>query len=333
MQHHNHQRSRTPRPPLFFALPTAAEDDTSPLRSALESITWMSTPVRNLADLVGGIEALEQLDDEPVPDEPFDWTDIEDRHREAVGDVLSALDSALGTSCPAVPSDPREVLLAIGVSGIKSLWSAAVDAEYRTIVRRLLARVAQRDPVMLSRTSPDRTAAALAWLAIHGNDDLRRSTTLTAGDLWMLFRVSNCTDRGRALHRAAGFVVPEQDWWRSRQSDVWMPNVGLLHSTIRRRFVHRRADLVKAIGNERELRAAKHPIRLRENERYLSGRPITPMWAARAVVDNDRAVIALTLGERVVAPEVLALTVPDARRLVAMLGNALDAPSRPTIVQ
>lgn len=64
-----------------------------------------------LAGLVGGEEALKALDDRPLPDEPFNWTGIADDIRDRVSEILILTDRACD-----------EIL----------------DAEYRTVLRRLL---------------------------------------------------------------------------------------------------------------------------------------------------------------------------------------------------
>ncbi|MGH8909817.1 MAG: hypothetical protein ACRD0K_25820 [Egibacteraceae bacterium] len=68
---------------------------------------------------VGGPDRLADLDDAPLPDEPFAWSGIPDDIRDRVGDVLARCDRCC------------EELL---------------DVECRTACRRLLARAAAGDP-------------------------------------------------------------------------------------------------------------------------------------------------------------------------------------------
>jgi hypothetical protein len=296
-------RSGATRPPLFgVPTPAANGETTSALRSTLNSINWLSTSVRELADLVGGIDALEDLDAEPLPDEPFNWMGVRDSHRPLVEEVLDALDAVLGTSS-----------------------YSPIDVEYRTITRRLLSRVADRDPSVLSGTSATRIAAALTWIAMSGNEDLKKGTTLSAQDLWALFGVTNTTDRGRTLYRAMDFILPEQEWqyYSRRRSDVLLADARFMHSRNRSSLIRRRGELIRAIRQERGLGAAKHSITLMNGYIHTEARPITPRSAQRSAADGKRPVIAVTLGERRGDNEVVALTIYDAQRLVVMLEQAL----------
>jgi hypothetical protein len=295
-------RSGATRPPLFGLPAPAGEEITSPLRSTLNSISWLSSSVRRLADQVGGIDALEDLDAEPIPDEPFSWMGVHESHRAVVEDVLSAIDAAFATPL-----------------------SSPIDVEYRTITRRLLARVADRDPSTLLGTTGPRIAAALTWIAMSGNEDLKKGSTLTTQDLWKVFGVTNCSDRGRTLHRALDFFAPDHEWeWPyRRRSDVLLSDARYLHSRNRASLVRQRDELIAAILQERALGAARHSVMLQDGYRYTSARPITPRSAQRSAVDGHRPVIAVTLGEHRHENEVVALTIHDAQRLVVMLEQAL----------
>ena len=258
--------------------------------------------MRRLADQVGGIDELEDLDAEPIPDQPFSWMGVRESHRQIVEGVLAAIDVAF-----------------------ESPESAPIDVEYRTITRRLLARVADRDPSALVGTTSPRVAAAIAWVAMSGNEDLKKGTTFTAQELWKLFGVSNSTDRGRTLHRALGFVRPEQEWsWGyGRRSDVLLTDARFMHSRNRASLVRQRDALIVAILNEQALGAAKHSVTLQDGYLHIEARPITPRSARRAVLDAQRPVIAVALGEHRRENEVVALTIHDAQRLVVMLEQAL----------
>lgn len=295
-------RSGATRPPLF-GVPTPADGEvTSPLRSTLNSISWLSSKVRHLADQVGGIDALEDLDAVPIPDEPFSWMGVRESHKAIVGEVLAALDAAFDAEL-----------------------SLPIDEEYRTITRRLLARIADRDPSTLVGTTAPRVAAALTWIAMNGNEDLKKGTTLTTQDLWKAFGVTNCTDRGRTIHRALDFIAPEQEWnWPyRRRSDVLLNDARFMHSRNRASLVRQRDALIAAILQEQALGAVRHSVTLQDGYRYTEARPITPRSAQRAAFDGQRPVIAVTLGERRHEKEVVALTIHDAQRLVVMLEQAL----------
>jgi len=203
--------------------------------------------------------------------------------------------------------------------------SSPIDVEYRTISRRLLARVADRDPSVLVGTAAPRIAAALAWIALSGNDQLKKGTGITTNDLWKLFGVTNPTDRGRSLYAALDFLVCGQayDWPYRRPTEVVLNDARFLHSRNRAALVRQRDELIKAIVQEQALGAARHSVTLQDGYRYTSARPITPRSAQRAAFDGQRPVIAVTLGERRSEHEVVALTVHDAQRLVVMLEQVL----------
>ena len=92
---------------------------------------------------VGGSEALDALDDEPLPDEPFAWDGIPDDVVPKVAEVLEACDRC----CDAV-----------------------LDVEYRTACRRYLARVASAAPqVFRRRGRTDTASAAVCWTVGKAN--------------------------------------------------------------------------------------------------------------------------------------------------------------------
>src|ERR1700748_1737268 len=73
----------------------------------------------HLIEEVGDADALWRLEATPLPDEPFDWSAVEPRDERFVQEVL-----ALSDPCP----------------------PAALDIDSRPPPRRILARVAARDP-------------------------------------------------------------------------------------------------------------------------------------------------------------------------------------------
>ena len=123
--------------------------------------------VRDLANRVGGLDALEQLDDAPIADEPFDWSVVPDGHQAFVRDVLATIDETCDR------------------------W---LDVEYRTIARRLLARELVHDSKPLRRSkSPDRVVAGVVHAVLAGNGELGRRTGR--------FRAVDVAGRGAACHR------------------------------------------------------------------------------------------------------------------------------------
>jgi Domain of unknown function (DUF6398) len=97
-----------------------------------------------LAGVVGGRQALTDLDTEPLPPEDFAWDPIPADVRERVGEVLDLVDGCC---------------------------DALLDEEYRTACRRLLARAAAADPAIFRRRSrADTAAAAVCWVIGKAND-------------------------------------------------------------------------------------------------------------------------------------------------------------------
>ncbi len=87
---------------------------------------------------VGGRLALRELDDEPLPDEPFEWSGVPEDVRPVVQEVLDACDRCA---------------------------DEMLDVEHRTAMRRSLSRAAVGDPAAVFRrkASPVRAARDGAW--------------------------------------------------------------------------------------------------------------------------------------------------------------------------
>lgn len=129
---------------------------------------------------VGGRLQLMGLDDEPLPDEPFEWAGIADDIRPAVQEVLEACDRV------------AEELL---------------DVEHRTAMRRFLGRAAVGDSSIFRRkASPARGAAAVAWVIARANDTAGgHRSELTVGELLGAFGVTDSvSQRAEPLLRANG---------------------------------------------------------------------------------------------------------------------------------
>lgn len=163
-----------------------------------------------LAHDVGGVDALMALDEEPLPDEDFDWTGIPEGIRSAVAAILEHCDGCA---------------------------DALFDVEHRTAMRRFLARAARNDPTVFARKgSPVRGAAAIAWVISTGNRTAGVwSAPMTAKDLLAHFGITgSVSDRAGTLIRAAG--LPTGHATRS----VELADPGLLVSTRRKSLVRSR---------------------------------------------------------------------------------------------
>lgn len=133
--------------------------------------------------VVGGRDHLGRLDTTPLPDEPFDWTDIPDDVSARVGEVLALTDRCC---------------------------SELLDVEYRTAARRMLARVASGDPGLFRRKARVETAAAaVVWIVGKANG------LFDAGSGRIHIRVNDLTNhfglkggvsqRASTMLRAGGF--------------------------------------------------------------------------------------------------------------------------------
>lgn len=105
---------------------------------------WEATQRQDLVAVVGGEDALEALDDVPLPDEPFAWDGVPDGAQDRTALVLELTDEAC---------------------------DALFDREVRTACRRLLARLAAERPDLLTgRGQPATAAWAVCWIVGTAND-------------------------------------------------------------------------------------------------------------------------------------------------------------------
>ncbi len=89
---------------------------------------------------VGGAEAYAALSDDPLPDEPFDWTAVPDQWRSETLSALAVLDRMTLELC---------------------------DVETRTVGRRILASLVSGDGAVFKRSTDfDRLAAAIIWAMV-----------------------------------------------------------------------------------------------------------------------------------------------------------------------
>ena len=180
------QAIRSPRPQgpaaLLAALGIDTEDMADMPFGPEESENFDQSMLDWLAMDVGDAIQLDQLDDDPLPDEPFRWDGISDDVTVRVQGVL-----ALSDRCC------EEIL----------------DVEYRTACRRLLARIASRDPDVFYRKGRTETAAAaLVWIVGKANDLFeRRSGGMQVKDLMRHFGLgqSSVAQRAATMLRAGGF--------------------------------------------------------------------------------------------------------------------------------
>lgn len=271
------------------------------LRDALRSKLWIAASVRSAAAAVGGIDALEGLDAEPLPADPLCWDLVPPSEHEVVKAILTLIGE-------------EQFLL--------------YDGEHVVIARRILERIAMNEPELLHKAPTDRLAASVIWLVLRGNGEVhQRRGGVTANRIWGHFGVPSCTDRGRAMLRALG-LPGVADWvsaWHGRP-DEWLRDPGLLHSASRRTLLDERIALEARCRGELEHAARSRPVRALGNGQFqITGRQVVPSGVIASVDGSGRPTVIMMFGETVGDPEdVLALTMDDAERLVVALDSALE---------
>ncbi len=160
-----------------------------------------------IADDVGGVETLMGLDAEPLADEEFDWSGIDEEVRPSVRAILEECDGCA---------------------------DAILDVEHRTAMRRFLAKAARNDPGLFRRrASPVRGAAAVAWVIATANRTIGSyRSPMTGKDLLAHFGITgSVSDRAQSLIRAAGIDL------RLTYGSLRVGDPGLLVSRRRRDLV------------------------------------------------------------------------------------------------
>lgn len=247
-----------------------------------------------LIALVGDAPALRALDADPIPDEPFDWSAVEPEDRSFVAAVVGATDRCC---------------------------DGLLDVEFRTIVRRIVARVARRDPRAFRRsTNVARTAAAFVWLAGRANGEFGRRGPRSAHRLWDWFGVGSAADRARSLRSAAGLEpssLPHELW----SDEMALGDVSLLHSNYRAQLIRRRDSILEFEERRRTWKPRD------DGTVEVKARPAEVVVAGRAAVVGSAApMLLLGLGEDVEHADFFSLTIAEAKSLVARVQHALDGP-------
>lgn len=261
---------------------------------------WLCEHIIELGEFVGGLDVLEQLHAEPLPDEPFDWGAAGLAHRGLVAQILELADAAC---------------------------DELFDAEIRTVARRVLARAVRAgSPKLHDDADPVRLAAALVWVAAKGNVRLGRAAGLYAKQLWAHFGVPDCGEIGRALLRAA---VPDASrrapyWIGSRVE--WLGDVALLTGAMRAAVLTHLDELLDTAAQEAGERLALRPYGGSGDgwERVRALR-YSVRQVVKAADEARRAYVVIQFGELAPA-RVVALRRSDALRLRDLLDAALDLP-------
>jgi hypothetical protein len=157
-------------PPVVTALSRA--------RQVIDADRWCAQELRALADIVGGVGALEDLALDPLEEKSFDWE--------------------------RVPSDDAPLVREL-LDRIEHFCDRSVDPEFLIIIRRLLAATVTHDdhPLRRRRSSPQRIADALVWIALRGNMSVGRGQRYSGQPLGFQLGVTSCADLGRRCgHRS-----------------------------------------------------------------------------------------------------------------------------------
>ncbi|MBO0844224.1 MAG: hypothetical protein J2P22_02255 [Nocardioides sp.] len=153
---------------------------------------------------VGGADALETLDAEMLPDEPFDWRGVPDDIAGKVGEILRMCDENA---------------------------ARFLDVEHRTANRRLLRGVVDGDPDFFRGRAGARTSAgAICWLVARANDSVGPYGPVTTAELMAPFGVSGGGERAQRFLRA--ITVDSKPW-----GPVHLGSADLLVSTRREELI------------------------------------------------------------------------------------------------
>ena len=214
---------RSPRPqgPMALLAAMGVRGDQEPWEDEpLEPARYI---LDALAEEVGGEDALDSVDDTPIPEEEFCWDGVAHDVRDRVGEVLAACDRCCDD---------------------------LLGAEYRTACRRLLARAVPGLSGMLHKaTKPEVIAAAVCWAIGKGNQRFgQRADELRVKDLMSYFslRQSSVSERGCQIMHAAG-IQPATTY-----PAVCLGSPDLLVSARRRRIIELRDRHRAAISGVRQ---------------------------------------------------------------------------------
>jgi hypothetical protein len=204
-------RSARPQGPMALLAAMGAFGDDEPWEDESgedELSGFHQSLLDQLADEVGGQEALGSLDDTPLPDEQFGWDVVPADLRDRVGEVLAACDRCC---------------------------DSLLGVEYRTACRRLLARAMPgMDGILRGTSKPETIAAAVCWVIGNGNQRFgQRPGELRVKDMMNHFGLgqSSPSGRGHKIMQAAG-IQPARTY-----PVVRLGSPGLLVSARRQRII------------------------------------------------------------------------------------------------
>lgn len=319
----------TPPPPPGWAalvrhLDLLKDLDRSPpieLRDVSGRDDWEGRSIDRLASLVGGLDALQALDTSPLPAaEPFDFGAIDATDRPAVQAVLGVLHDH---------RPPHFDAISKIVGSHTPRW---LHDEYVTILHRLVARAATRGAAGWHR-DPRRMAAAFVWLALGGNGALGRGRNVSAQEIWRWYGVGDCRALARRVCVDAclgSLYPPDDDPVPLSDLHIAFGDVQVLHSSFRRRLAKSRDDVMRLVVDLDRRRSSQRPVKwVGDGQLSFKARQVQPLWAFKAPSTTGRAAVMVAFGRSTDDDdyELVGLTVPDARLLLSLVQDAVDAPS------
>lgn len=173
--------------------------------------------LRRAALRVGGMDALNALSVEPLPDEELDLSNV---------------------AAHAVPRVQQ-------VADITDRVCAEYfnDGELRTATRRILSRIAEADPDIFLRGKVENAASAVCWIAANANDAFH---TVTVKDMLASINVKS-TPNDRALTMLSAIGV---DWYGEWEYDHALGDPNVLTASTRERIIAGRDRLRASLAAE-----------------------------------------------------------------------------------
>jgi Domain of unknown function (DUF6398) len=281
--------------------------DFAVIRRAVRLESDCGQVARNLVNQVGGLDALEALNDAPIEDEPFDWKVVPQDGRAFIAEVVEHIDRACDQH---------------------------LDVEYRTASRRLLARVMSGDSRMVLRsTRSNRIAAGVVHAIMRGNGQLEgQGRRWKAGEVSGWFGTSSVSDVAHTMIRAANFkpaFTPSRyDYPYPRT--IELPSSELLISRVRASLVQQRDSLIVSAQDEAHRRDARRPlVKLSNGRGDVRTCPVDVAIVGKGAGPGGQIAVLLGLAPLQPNPdlELFALSMSEAYRLLHLLQHALDGPA------
>jgi len=155
--------------------------------------------------------------------------------------------------------------------------------------------------------------------------------------VWWWFNVSSCTRLARKMATTLGFR-PESRYdepvgW-DQDAGVYVRDATLLTSRCRKELISQRESANQLILEDEERRRQMRPMLRSGNKVRMRLVETDYAMSARTSVESGRQVVVLGLGGTRDDPDdMYALSVPEARRLLAGMQRAVDSLPMPTIVE